>query len=224
MAGYEWQRYHREGSYYGESITKPDYIYQTDVIEWATHNQLVSFFGRVNYSLLDRYLFTGTLRADGSSRFASGNKWGVFPSFAFAWRMINEDFLIHNATISDMKLRLGYGITGQQDIGSDFPYLPVYTLSKDGAYYPFGDEYYPTARPDAYNPDLKWEQTTTYNIGYDISLLNNRFSASLDYYYRITKDLINVTSIPAGTNFRNKVLQNIGSLKIKGWNSCLTEQ
>ena len=216
MAGYEWQRYHREGKYFGESITKPDYIYQAEEVEWATRNQLVSFFGRVNYSLLNKYLFTGTLRADGSSRFAPGNKWGVFPSFAFAWRMINEDFLINNPTISDMKLRLGYGITGQQDIGSDFPYLPVYTLNKDGAFYPFGDEYYPTARPDAYNPDLKWEQTTTYNVGYDISILNNRFSASLDYYYRITKDLINMTSIPAGTNFRNKVLQNIGSLKNQG--------
>lgn len=216
MAGYEWQRYHREGGYYGKSITNPDYIYQKDIINWATHNQLVSFFGRLNYSLLDRYLFTATMRADGSSRFAPGNKWGIFPSFAFAWKMKNEDFLKDNGTISDMKLRLGYGVTGQQDIGLDFPYLPVYTINKDGAYYPIGDTYYPTHRPDAYNDKLKWEQTKTYNIGYDIAFLQNRFSASLDYYYRVTTDLINQTAIPAGTNFRNKVLQNIGSLNNQG--------
>lgn len=216
IAGYEWQRYHREGSYDGKSITKPDYIYQTEPIEWATQNQLVSFFGRLNYSLLQRYLFTATVRADGSSRFAPENRWGVFPSFALAWRMKNESFLADNNTISDMKLRLGYGITGQQDIGLDFPYLPVYTINKDGAQYPFGNQYYNTARPDAYNKNLKWEQTTTYNAGWDISLLNNRFSASLDYYYRVTNDLINVTPVPAGTNFRNKVIQNVGSLNNQG--------
>lgn len=216
MAGYEWQRYHREGKYDEKSITRPDYIYQTDEIKWATHNQLVSFFGRLNYSLLERYLFTATVRADGSSRFAPENRWGIFPSFAFAWKMKNESFLADNKTISDMKLRLGYGITGQQDIGQDFPYLPVYTINKDGAQYPFGDQYYGTYRPDAYNKSLKWEQTTTYNAGWDISLLKNRFSASLDYYYRVTNDLINVTPVPAGTNFRNKVIQNVGSLSNQG--------
>lgn len=216
MAGYEWQRYHREGRYDGKSISRPDYIYQTEEVKWGTHNQLVSFFGRLNYSLLERYLFTATVRADGSSRFAPENRWGIFPSFAFAWRMKNESFLVDNNVISDMKLRLGYGKTGQQDIGLDFPYLPVYTLNKDGAQYPFGNQYYNTARPDAYNKNLKWEQTTTYNAGWDISLLNNRFSASLDYYYRITNDLINVTPVPAGTNFRNKVIQNVGSLNNQG--------
>jgi iron complex outermembrane receptor protein len=124
MGGYEWQRFHREGSYYGKSITKPDYIYQADVINWATHNQLVSFFGRVNYSIMEKYMFTATVRSDGSSRFSPENRWSVFPSFAFAWRMKNEAFLADNNFISDMKLRLGYGMTGQQDIGSDFPYFP----------------------------------------------------------------------------------------------------
>ena len=216
IAGYEWQRYHREGSYDGKSISKPEYVYQTEEVKWATHNQLVSFFGRINYSLLEKYMFTATVRADGSSRFSPENRWGIFPSLAFAWRMKNESFLKDVNAISDMKLRLGYGVTGQQDIGLDFPYLPVYTINKDGALYPFGDTYYGTARPDAYNKNLKWEQTTTYNAGWDISLLNNRFSASLDYYYRITNDLINVTPVPAGTNFRNKVIQNVGSLNNQG--------
>lgn len=222
MGGYEWQRFHREWSYDGKAIVpytsgNPDkkmYTYPTET--HATQNQLVSFFGRLNYSLLDKYLFTATMRADGSSRFSPENKWGYFPSFAFAWKINNEPFLVDNSSISDLKLRLGYGKTGQQDGLADFPYLPVYTRTIDAAYYPFGDTYYTTARPDAYNTNLKWETTTTYNAGIDLSLFNNRFTAALDAYYRVTNDLLNITPIPAGTNFRNKVLQNVGSLNNKG--------
>ncbi len=220
MGGYEWQRFHREGSWDGKPLVANAegkmHEYQADVINWATHNQLVSFFGRANYSLLDRYLFTATMRADGSSRFAPGNKWAYFPSFAFAWKISNEPFLTNSRNLSDLKLRLGYGKTGQQDGLPDFVYLPVYTLNIDGAYYPFGDKYFPTARPDAYNTNLKWETTTTYNVGIDLSLYNNRFTAALDVYYRITDDLLNVTPIPAGTNFKNKVMQNVGSLNNRG--------
>lgn len=215
MGGYEWQRFHSEGSKFGKSITDVNYIYQ-DSIKWATHNQLVSFFGRANYSLLERYLLTATLRADGSSRFSPENRWGYFPSFAFAWKVNNEPFLVNNNKISDLKLRLGYGKTGQQEGIGDYTYLPVYTLNKNGAYYPFGETYYTTARPDAINKDLKWETTTTYNAGVDLSILNNRLTAAVDVYYRVTDDLLNVTSIPAGTNFKNRVLQNIGSLNNKG--------
>lgn len=215
MGGYEWQRFHREGTYDAKPL-KGSYIYQENPIDWATHSQLISFFGRMNYSLLNRYLFTATLRADGSSRFAPGNKWSYFPSFAFAWKINNEAFLADNNKINDLKLRLGYGKTGQQDIGADFPYLPVYTINKDGAFYRFGDTFFQTARPDAYNKKLKWEETTTYNAGIDIALMNNRYIASLDYYYRVTDNLLNITPIPAGTNFRNKVLQNVGSLNNRG--------
>jgi len=219
MAGYEWQRFHREGEYFGESITMPEYVYQDAPVLSATHNQLVSFYGRANYTLLDRYLFTATVRADGSSRFSPENRWGTFPSVAFAWKMNEESFMKDVRQISDMKLRLGYGITGQQDLfGSyaDFVYLPVYTENKDGAYYPFGDDYYPTSRPDAYNSKLKWEKTTTYNAGFDLSLLNNKYTVALDYYYRVTDDLLNLTPVPAGTNFKNKVFQNVGSLNNQG--------
>ncbi len=214
IGGYEWQRFHSEGNYFEEPLIG-DYVYQADPIYWATHNQLVSFFGRVNYTLSDKYLFTATIRADGSSRFSPENRWGYFPSFAFAWKM-KDDFMKDIDVVSDFKLRLGYGKTGQQDGIGDYTYLPVYSKSKDGAYYQFGDTYYSTARPDAYNKDLKWETTTTYNAGVDISLFNNRLTAALDVYYRNTDDLLNTTSIPAGTNFRNKVLQNIGSLNNRG--------
>ena len=215
MGGYEWQRFHREGRYDGKPLVG-NYVYQPEEIKWATHNQLISFFGRLNYSLLDRYLFTATIRRDGSSRFSPGNHWGTFPSFAFAWRMKNENFLADNYTVSDMKLRLGYGMTGQQDVGQDFPYLPVYTLNKSGVLYQFGNTYYPTARPGGYNPNLKWEETATYNAGYDISLFKNRLNASLDYYYRVTNDLLNSAPVSAGTNFTNRVLQNIGQLTNQG--------
>lgn len=216
MGGYEWQRFHLEKENYGKPIVG-NHVYQADTTYSATQNQLISFFGRLNYTLLDRYLLTATMRADGSSRFSPENRWGYFPAFAFAWKINNEPFLVNNNTISDFKLRLGYGQTGQQDgnIG-DYGYLPVYTLNKDGAYYQFGDTYYTTARPAAYNKNVKWETTTTYNAGIDLSLYNNRFNAALDVYYRVTDDLLNKTSIPAGTNFKNIVVQNIGSLNNKG--------
>ncbi|MCE5330803.1 MAG: TonB-dependent receptor [Bacteroidales bacterium] len=216
MGGYEWQHFYRDGSKYG--IGLDGYVYSQDgVYNWATEYYLVSFFGRLNYSIADKYLFTATLRNDGTSRFASNNRWGLFPSAAFAWKINEESFLRDNNTISDLKLRLGYGITGQQDINQgDYPYIPVYQTNDVGAYYQFGDTYYGTARPNAYNPSLKWEETTTYNTGLDLGLLNNRFTASIDYYYRETSDLLNSIHVPVGTNFSNVVLSNIGSLTNQG--------
>ena len=118
---------------------------------------------------------------------------------------------------SDLKLRLGYGITGQQNImQGDYPYIPVYSENIDGAYYPIGDEYVTTYRPDAYNKNLKWEETATYNVGFDFGFLNNRITGAVDYYKRDTKDLINVIEIPAGTNFKNRVVSNIGSMTNQG--------
>lgn len=214
MGGYEWQRFHREW----DNGHLAGLVNAADTIVGATHNQLISFFGRANYSLLDRYLFTATVRRDGSSRFSKENRWSTFPAFAFAWKINNEPFLVNSNAVSDFKLRLGYGQTGQQDGGDigDYGYLPVYTLSKDGASYQFDNTYYTTARPAGYNKNVKWETTTTYNAGIDLSLYNNRFNAALDVYYRVTDDLLNKTSIPAGTNFSNLIVQNIGSLNNKG--------
>ncbi|MBP7369187.1 MAG: TonB-dependent receptor [Paludibacteraceae bacterium] len=231
MGGYEWQHYYREGQNEYRSLEKIDsnndgvidendgyYNHITpDQSLWKTENYLVSFFGRLNYSLAGKYLLTATLRDDGSSRFAPENRWALFPSVALAWKISEEHFISERGTFSDLKLRLGYGITGQQDISQgDYPYIPVYTISKEHALYPFGNEYYYTSRPDAYNKLLKWEQTTTWNAGLDAGIFNNRLTGSLDYYFRKTNDLINVVSVPAGTNFRNKVISNIGSLENKG--------
>lgn len=222
MAGYEWQHFHREGNnnyrgYYQPTHSEnPGKEYLPTLKEWASENYLVSFFGRVNYSLLNRYLFTVTVRHDGSSRFHEDNRWGTFPSFALGWKIKEESFLRDVKVLSDLKLRLGYGVTGQQNIGTDYAYFASYTLNKEGAYYPIGYGNGQTYRPDAYNKDLKWEKTETYNVGLDFGFLNGRVSGSFDYYFRKTKDLINYVYVSAGTNFKNQVNANIGSLENKG--------
>lgn len=224
MAGYEWQHFHdtSDQEYWGlyplsnNVVENRGQRYNNTASGSATESYLVSFFGRVNYTLLDRYLFTATVRQDGSSRFHKDNRWGLFPSFALGWKLKEEAFLKDVDVLSDLKLRLGYGITGQQNINSgDYPYLAVYETNKDGAYYPILGEGI-TYRPNAYNPDLKWEKTTTYNVGLDFGFLNNRINGAVDYYYRKTTDLLNSVFVSAGTNFKNKVLSNVGSLENSG--------
>ena len=224
MAGYEWQHFHdtSDQEYWGlyplsnNVVENRGQRYNNTSSGSATESYLVSFFGRVNYTLLDRYLFTATVRQDGSSRFHKNNRWGLFPSFALGWKLKEEAFLKDVDVLSDLKLRLGYGITGQQNINSgDYPYLAVYETNKDGAYYPILGEG-TTYRPNAYNPDLKWEKTTTYKVGLDFGFLNNRINGAVDYYYRKTTDLLNSVFVSAGTNFKNKVLSNVGSLENSG--------
>ena len=179
-------------------------------------NTLVSYFGRVNYSLLDRYLLTATMRFDGSSRFSKDNRWGQFPAVGLAWKISEEKFLRNCNALDELKLRLGWGITGQQNIGYDFYYLPRYVTSNQYAQYTIGDKTYYTLRPEVYNKDLKWEKTTTYNAGLDWSFLKGRIDGSVEYYYRKTTDLISSVSVAAGTNFGNYLVKNIGSLRNYG--------
>lgn len=183
---------------------------------YATRNTLVSYFGRLNYGLLNRYLITFTMRMDGSSRFSKDNRWGKFPSLALGWKIKEESFLRDVQPLSDLKLRLGWGITGQQNIGDDFAYLPLYVTNNDYAQYPFGDTYYGTSRAKAFNTDLKWEKTTTWNAGLDFGFLNGRITGAVDGYYRQTDDLLNNVKIPVGTNFNAQMMKNIGSLKNYG--------
>lgn len=168
-------------------------------------------------------MITATVRGDGSSRFAPKNRWGIFPSVALGWKIKEEAFLKDVYWLSDLKLRLGYGITGQQNINQgDYPYLPTYTVSREHVAYTEYDEatgeykYYQTWRPNAYNPDLTWEKTTTYNAGLDFGFLRGRITGSIDYYYRNTTDLINEVDIPAGVNFKTRVIKNVGSLRNTG--------
>lgn len=179
-------------------------------------NTLISFFGRLNYALKNKYLLTGSIRRDGSSRFGPENRWGVFPAVAFAWRLKDESFLKNSGTFSDLKLRLGYGITGQQDIGLNYSYLGTYSISNQFAQYQFGNQFYTMYRPAGYNPNLKWEQTATLNGGFDFGFVNNRINGTLDFYYKKTTDLLNNINQPAGANFSNVILANVGSMENKG--------
>ena len=222
MGGYEWQHFHKETDYYYYG-TYPDTNKEhpgeikdpSENTLYKTENYLVSFFGRLNYSLLDRYLLTVTLRNDGSSRFHKDNRWGLFPSVAAAWKINEEAFLKDSKVVSDLKLRLGWGKTGQQEGIGDYTYFASYTTNGLGAYYPIVGNGM-TYRPDTYNAALTWEKTTTYNAGIDLSLLNDRFTVNLDYYYRKTTDLINTVAVAAGSNFKNKVTSNIGELHNQG--------
>lgn len=220
MAGGEESHFHRHGTSWGSGY---DYYTGESYNEslasenaYATHNTLVSYFGRLNYTFDEKYLVTFTMRWDGSSRFADGNRWGTFPSVALGWKIKEEAFLKNVSALSDLKLRLGWGITGQQDIDSDFGYTALYTTSNQYAQYAFGDTYYYTSRPSAYNTELTWEQTTTYNIGLDWGFLNGRITGSIDAYYRETEDLLNTVKIPVGTNFNSTLTSNIGSLENYG--------
>jgi iron complex outermembrane receptor protein len=208
-AGYSWQHFQREGRNYRRGVTD-------SISPFITESYLVSFFGRLNYTLSDKYLLTFTVRDDGSSRFAKGNQWGLFPSAAFAWKIKEESFLKNVNVISDLKLRLGWGVTGQQDIGTDYPAQAKYITSLANAYYPIGGVFLPTLRPNAYDPDIKWEQTTTLNLGFDFGLLKDRITGSFDIYKRVTDDLLNTVTIASGSNFSNTLLTNVGSLENTG--------
>lgn len=229
MAGYEWQHFWRSKNndyvgYYPETnndaslagTERPHTPYSE-----KSESYLVSFFGRANYTLLDRYFLTATVRDDGSSRFKE--HWAWFPSFAFAWKANEEAFLKNANWLSDLKLRLGYGKTGQQagSIG-DYEWIPSYAISTGtNGFYPVtgtGELY----RPNNYRPDLKWETTTTYNVGLDWGIMDQRLSGSVDWYYRKTTDLLNYAPLPSMAGYKNQAWQNIGSLKNTGVEAAIT--
>ena len=229
MAGYEWQHFWRSKNndyvgYYPETnndaslagTERPHTPYSE-----KSESYLVSFFGRANYTLLDRYFLTATVRDDGSSRFKE--HWAWFPSFAFAWKANEEAFLKNANWLSDLKLRLGYGKTGQQagDIG-DYEWIPSYAISTGtNGFYPVtgtGELY----RPNNYRPDLKWETTSTYNVGLDWGIMDQRLTGSVDWYYRKTTDLLNYAPLSSMAGYKNQAWQNIGSLKNTGVEAAIT--
>ena len=216
MAGYSWSHFWRAN--YSYSQNGAENLSNVPITD-STENYLVSFFGRLNYNLADKYLVTFTIRDDGSSRFIGpngNNKFGLFPSAAFAWKIKEEAFLKNVDAISELKLRISWGSTGQQNIGLDYPALPVYKLSQPTAAYQFGNEFINTLRPNAYDANIRWETTTTTNIGLDFGFLNNKITGSVELYDRKTKDLINNIPIAAGSNFSNFLLTNVGNLENKG--------
>ncbi len=222
MAGYSWQHVYSNS----ESASRFNDAYESylkddvygNITYNATEHYLISFFGRANYSYKGKYLFTFTLRDDASSRFSPETRWGLFPSAAFAWNIAEESFIKGSETLSSLKLRLGWGVTGQQEIGKDYPYLARYTMSTSISHlYNMGIgglSYY--LEPQAYDPNIKWESTATYNIGLDYGIFDQRITGSLDAYLRDTYDLLNEVSVAMGSNFSNTLLTNVGNIRNKG--------
>jgi len=243
MLGYSWQRF----SYFGHSNSYVNSIgfdgltydaangtydmnySSVDAIgeiagnattsRWAAPVQLVSFFGRLNYIFDDTYLLTFTLRDDGSSRFSKDTRWGLFPSVALGWKISNLPGLKESTVLDEWKLRLGWGETGQQDIGSYFPYLPIYTISSDNNFqypsYTTAGGWISPLYPQPYDSKIKWETTTTWNVGFDLAFCNNRFNAAIDWYLRDTRDLLAYT--PAlGQQTSDYLTTNIGKLRNYG--------
>lgn len=177
---------------------------------------LISYFGRANYSYDDKYLLTATLRDDGSSRFAPENRWALFPSVALAWKIKGESFLSNVDAVSNLKLRLGYGLTGQQDGIGNYDYLAYYSLSDSNAAYIFGNSVYQGYRPAGFYPPRRWEQTATSNAGLDYGFLDNRIYGSIDVYYKKTTNLLNNVSQPALSNYSAYIVANVGTMTNKG--------
>jgi iron complex outermembrane receptor protein len=181
---------------------------------YVKDSKLASFFGRVNYTIADRYLLTLSVRRDGSSRFGPGNQWGTFPAAAVGWR-VNEEPWFHSGLFSDLKLRASWGVNGNQAIG-DYLWVPTYTFSDPFARVQFGSDFVTTIRPTAVDPNIKWEQTKSYNLGVDYGLFDDRITGSVEYYVKNTDDLLFRIPVAAGTNLSNYVTTNIGSMRNKG--------
>ncbi len=215
-AGYEYQDYLTTNYNFSDKtfdntvVTTPNFEFD------KPQYRLSSMLGRANISIMSKYLITASIRQDGSSKFNVDNRFGLFPSAAFAWKLNEESFLKNSKTINDLKLRIGYGVTGQQDGIGYYDYISYYNLSSLTAQYQFGNTYYQMFRPGGYYFNRKWEQTATTNLAVDFGLLDGRVSGTVELYKRETKDLLNEINQPAGTNFSNKIVANVGTMENKG--------
>ena len=213
-AGYDYQMWKSTSPRY-ETFNCLGEVTSTIAATDQRHS-LLSYYGRVNYTLLDRYMLTATLRRDGTSRFSSDDRWGTFPSVALAWRLSEEGFLSSAESLSNLKIRASWGVTGQQEGIGNYNYLPVYTASQTGANYIFGDKIVSTLRPEAYVSDLTWETTKAWNFGIDFGFVGNRINGSVEYYTRKTEDLLATVPSAAGTNFSKTVTTNVGNVDSQG--------
>ena len=212
LAGYSWQQFYYKSSNKAFKLS--------DGVELSSGNPagelfLVSFFGRANYTYDNRYMITATIRRDGTSRF-SNNKWGLFPSVALGWNIANEPWLRDNDVLTTLKLRASWGQTGQQGVGGYYDTQATYYTNLMGSYYYFGGNQIVPITALGYNADLKWETTSTWNVGLDFGFLNDRITMGLDAYWRETTDMINFIPVPALGNLTNYLNSNIGSLVNKG--------
>jgi TonB-linked SusC/RagA family outer membrane protein len=187
-------------------------VYPTSPADYA----MISYVGRLIYTFDQKYILTASIRDDGSSKFGPSNRWGIFPAVSAAWRIKQEPFLNTISWLTDLKLRASYGVTGNQDGINNYEYVPVYSLSVNSSQYKFGNTFYNTYAPSAFNANIKWEQTTSTNVGLDFSLFQGRIIGAVDYYNKSISDLFFPTSVPAGTNFTNNLTANIGTMTDHG--------
>jgi len=202
----------------GLELVDGEYQYTTDIAQdsFFVVNKLASFFGRLNYKFDEKYLLNASIRRDGSSRFGPANRWGVFSSFAFGWRILQEDWASGlSKTFDNLKLRVGYGVVGNERF-SDFRYNTFYFYGTLDAAYQFGDEFVPTLRGTGVDPDIKWEETKSTNIGLDFGVFNNRLNGSIDVYRKFTDDLLFDAAPSAFTNISDRIFTNIGEMTNKG--------
>ena len=238
LAGYSYQNFFREypGVRKTSTSTTPldgigdklDYVSRSQRNTWLKQglievpnndeleNRLLSYWGRVNYSFRDRYLLTATVRRDGSTRFAPTNRWGVFPSVAVGWRVLDESFAEPlKRTFSDLKFRLSYGVTGNQEIG-DYLYLNLYDVGGDQAQYILGSDTVNVYRPASIDPNIKWEETNSLNFGIDYGILDGKVYGSLEFYNKTTSDLLSNITFPIGILPGDQAVTNIGEMKSNG--------
>jgi iron complex outermembrane receptor protein len=215
-AGYSYQDWYtsspNNASY---NQAKDSVIGQPAANPFYTKNALLSFYARGIYTFKNQFVVNLSMRRDGSSRFSSEQRWGWFPAASAAW-LLSEGFLKDVKEISMLKIRAGYGVTGQQDGIGDYAYIGNYFEGATNAQYAFGGQYYTVFRPAGYDANLKWETTSSINIGLDFGLYKDRFSGSIDVYRKSTSDLLATVAVPAGTNFTNQILTNVGGMQNQG--------
>ncbi|KXH81312.1 SusC/RagA family TonB-linked outer membrane protein [Chryseobacterium kwangjuense] len=228
-AGYAYQDFRMDIpgaiTYRGNGTTLPPDL------DFKTQYTLVSFYGRAIFTVANKYIISGSVRQDGSSRFFNktrDNVWGVFPGVSLAWKLNEESFIKNISAISTLKLRAGWGKTGQQELPAlngnkpnNYPAFAAYNPSYPGAGYQFGNEFYFMYRPANYNPNLTWETTTTKNIGLDYGFAKNRITGSIDLFRKDTKDLLVYADEAAG-GLSNASWQNVGDMKNQGIEGSIT--
>jgi TonB-linked SusC/RagA family outer membrane protein len=227
--GYSYQNFKNEGTKelykYNDTTGKREELVDENnpTNRYFSELNLQSFFGRANIGLYENYLFTFSLRADASSLFTEENRWGYFPSAAFAWQLGDEDFISDVDFINDLKIRVGWGETGQQDITGVvgyYPSIPLFELGSATSQYLPGENLYSAK---AFNPDLTWEKTTTINVGVDFSLFDdNRLQGSFDVFQRETSDLLATVPVAPGQALSSSFVKNVGDMESQGIEASLS--
>ncbi len=215
-AGHSYQEYYRGDD---QRVTENnDFVTRYNI----NRNALESYFARVSFDISNRYLLSASFRRDGSSRFAEENRWSNFPSVSVGWKIMNEPFMQESNFFSDLKLRAGYGVTGNQEIFNNYGFRGIYTPGQNSArvqfgYLPNGEpNFVSTLRPQGFDANLKREELRTYNVGLDIGFFNNRLTGSVDGYYRQTEDLLAQVPVPAGANLTDLLITNVGETVSRG--------